>query len=94
MDSSILILFPSYRGVDDPALWAGSVGNSWRTTDDINDTWVRLEISISCIPSVYIMSYYHIKCVDELSNSFSMTTIADLNDKWASYAGPGGWNGS
>lgn len=24
---------------------------------------------------------------------FSMTTIADLNDKWAAYAGPGGWNG-
>lgn len=23
----------------------------------------------------------------------SMTTIADLNDKWAAYAGPGGWNG-
>lgn len=23
----------------------------------------------------------------------SMTTIADINDKWASYAGPGGWNG-
>ena len=22
-----------------------------------------------------------------------MTTIADLNDKWAAYAGPGGWNG-
>lgn len=22
-----------------------------------------------------------------------MTTIADLNNKWASYAGPGGWNG-
>ncbi|PSS33257.1 Alpha-galactosidase [Actinidia chinensis var. chinensis] len=22
----------------------------------------------------------------------SMTTIADLNDKWAAYAGPGGWN--
>ncbi|XP_020209605.1 alpha-galactosidase 3-like [Cajanus cajan] len=21
-----------------------------------------------------------------------MTTIADLNDKWAAYAGPGGWN--
>ncbi|KAK3003577.1 hypothetical protein RJ639_019983 [Escallonia herrerae] len=28
-------------GVDDPALWAGKVGNSWRTTDDINDTWAR-----------------------------------------------------
>lgn len=24
---------------------------------------------------------------------FSMTSIADLNDKWAAYAGPGGWNG-
>ncbi|KAL5991272.1 hypothetical protein ACLOJK_012179 [Asimina triloba] len=23
---------------------------------------------------------------------FSMTTLADLNDKWAAYAGPGGWN--
>ena len=22
-----------------------------------------------------------------------MTSIADLNDKWAAYAGPGGWNG-
>ncbi|WOG92685.1 hypothetical protein DCAR_0311960 [Daucus carota subsp. sativus] len=49
-------------GVDDPALWAGNVGNSWRTTDDISDSWK------------------------------SMTAIADLNDKWAGYAGPGGWN--
>ena len=24
---------------------------------------------------------------------FSMTAIADINDKWAAYAGPGGWNG-
>lgn len=22
-----------------------------------------------------------------------MTSIADINDKWAAYAGPGGWNG-
>ncbi|KAG0468154.1 hypothetical protein HPP92_017482 [Vanilla planifolia] len=29
-------------GVDDPATWAGKVGNSWRTTDDINDTWVSM----------------------------------------------------
>lgn len=29
-------------GVDDPALWAGNVGNSWRTTDDINDTWASM----------------------------------------------------
>ncbi|XP_057778410.1 alpha-galactosidase 3-like [Salvia miltiorrhiza] len=49
-------------GLDDPALWASKIGNSWRTTDDIEDTWE------------------------------SMTAIADINDKWAAYAGPGGWN--
>lgn len=26
-------------GVEDPATWAGPVGNSWRTTDDISPTW-------------------------------------------------------
>ncbi|KAL0356456.1 UNVERIFIED_CONTAM: Alpha-galactosidase [Sesamum radiatum] len=50
-------------GQEDPATWAKSVGNSWRTTGDISDNWD------------------------------SMTSRADLNDKWASYAGPGGWNG-
>lgn len=24
---------------------------------------------------------------------YSMTSLADQNDQWASYAGPGGWNG-
>ncbi|KAB1212976.1 Alpha-galactosidase [Morella rubra] len=49
-------------GREDPATWAGSLGNSWRTTGDIKDTWE------------------------------SMTSLADKNDLWASYAGPGGWN--
>ncbi|CAF1074246.1 unnamed protein product [Rotaria sordida] len=26
-------------GVDTPALWAANVGNSWRTTSDIDDSW-------------------------------------------------------
>ena len=26
-------------GVDQPALWASNVGNSWRTTGDIGETW-------------------------------------------------------
>ncbi|CAF3629765.1 unnamed protein product [Rotaria sp. Silwood1] len=26
-------------GVDTPALWAANVGNSWRTTNDIEDSW-------------------------------------------------------
>jgi len=49
-------------GVDDPAKWAKEVGNSWRTTGDISDSWS------------------------------SMINIIDKNDKWADYAGPGGWN--
>jgi len=49
-------------GVEDPATWAPGVGNSWRTTGDIWDSWNR------------------------------MVEIADLNDQWAEYAGPGGWN--
>ncbi|XP_068647024.1 alpha-galactosidase-like [Aristolochia californica] len=49
-------------GQDDPAKWASSVGNSWRTTGDISDSWE------------------------------SMTSLADENDRWASYARSGGWN--
>ncbi|KAK3197908.1 hypothetical protein Dsin_021323 [Dipteronia sinensis] len=49
-------------GQEDPATWASSVGNSWRTTGDIEDNWN------------------------------SITSRADQNDQWASYAAPGGWN--
>ncbi|KAG2642531.1 hypothetical protein PVAP13_2KG091100 [Panicum virgatum] len=49
-------------GIDNPATWAGGVGNSWRTAGDIKDEWG------------------------------SMTSNADSNDVWASYARPGGWN--
>lgn len=30
---------------------------------------------------------------DIVDNWNSMTSLADQNDQWASYAGPGGWNG-
>lgn len=49
-------------GQEDPATWAKSIGNSWRTTGDIVDNWD------------------------------SMISRADENDRWAAYAGPGGWN--
>lgn len=49
-------------GVEDPAKWAPDVGNSWRTSPDIEDNWT------------------------------SMISQADLNNDWAEYAGPGGWN--
>lgn len=45
-----------------PALWGSKVGNSWRTTNDIKDTWL------------------------------SMMYIADMNEVYADYARPGGWN--
>ncbi|MCO5557902.1 hypothetical protein L7F22_011475 [Adiantum nelumboides] len=49
-------------GEEKPATWAARIGNSWRTTVDIRDTWN------------------------------SMKTRADINNLWAAYAGPGGWN--
>lgn len=49
-------------GRDHPATWGSKVGNSWRTTQDINNSWT------------------------------SITSRVDLNDRWAHYAGPGGWN--
>jgi len=49
-------------GVDQPALWSGKVGNSWRTTRDISDKWK------------------------------SMIDNIDINNKYANYSGPGGWN--
>ncbi|KAK2982424.1 hypothetical protein RJ640_026267 [Escallonia rubra] len=101
-------------GVDDPALWAGKVGNSWRTTDDINDTWARSALHVlnyfnpvhtalvlsesphAKTPCMYQNSLSPPpKCLLLLPSPFhfsSMTTIADLNNKWAAYAGPGGWN--
>jgi len=30
-------------GTNKPWLWARNIGNSWRTTGDINDTWVKKE---------------------------------------------------
>ncbi|KOM28154.1 hypothetical protein LR48_Vigan503s002900 [Vigna angularis] len=45
-----------------PALWGAKVGNSWRTTNDINDSWE------------------------------SMISKADMNEVYAEYARPGGWN--
>lgn len=45
-----------------PALWGAKVGNSWRTTGDIADTWE------------------------------SMISRADMNEVYAEYARPGGWN--
>ncbi|XP_031268305.1 alpha-galactosidase 1-like [Pistacia vera] len=45
-----------------PATWGAIVGNSWRTTGDITDSWD------------------------------SMVTRIDLNEAYAEYARPGGWN--
>jgi hypothetical protein len=36
-------------GVDKPALWAANVGNSWRTTGDIRDTWKSMLDNIDIV---------------------------------------------
>ncbi|KAJ4778603.1 Alpha-galactosidase [Rhynchospora pubera] len=49
-------------GYQEPAKWGAEVGNSWRTTTDIKDTWSSMLFNI------------------------------DINDGYAKYARPGGWN--
>ena len=36
-------------GVDSPALWAPDIGNSWRTTEDIRDTWQSMLNNIDIV---------------------------------------------
>ena len=36
-------------GVDKPALWAANVGNSWRTTADIQDNWKSMMNTIDIV---------------------------------------------
>ena len=33
-------------GVDSPAAWAREVGNSWRTTIDIEDSWLSVLLNL------------------------------------------------
>ncbi|KAF6163764.1 hypothetical protein GIB67_012123 [Kingdonia uniflora] len=54
-----------------PALWGAKVGNSWRTTQDIYDTW----------ESIFFLFAPN-----------SMISRADMNEVYADFARPGGWN--
>ena len=49
--------------MDKPALWAGNVGNSWRTTGDISDNWksmignidqVRIYCSVQILNTTFL----------------------------------------
>lgn len=90
------------RGRENPATWARSLGNSWRTTGDIKDKWFRW---LAIKSDIYIILYDIWCSTYVLYVTFvlywwwcylflSMTSLADQNDRWASYAGPGGWNGN
>lgn len=40
-------------GVEDPATWASTVGNSWRTTGDIEDKWSSI-VRYDTIIKIYV----------------------------------------
>jgi hypothetical protein len=48
-------IFCTEWGVDKPALWAASVGNSWRTTGDIQDNWKSMLANIDIVGLSYIL---------------------------------------
>jgi alpha-galactosidase len=41
-------------GYDTPALWAANVGNSWRTTTDIDDNWTSMMFNIDIVNTSFI----------------------------------------
>lgn len=43
---------PTIRRDMRPALWGSNIGNSWRTTDDISDSWARM-LTIADMNEVY-----------------------------------------
>lgn len=45
-DIKIWMICVLIRGDMRPALWGADVGNSWRTTDDISDSWERSGLCI------------------------------------------------
>jgi hypothetical protein len=42
-------------GVDQPALWAANVGNSWRTTSDIGNSWNSIITNIDIVRLYYFL---------------------------------------
>lgn len=44
-------------GVDSPALWAPDIGNSWRTTEDIRDTWQSMLNNIDIVRVLLLIRF-------------------------------------
>lgn len=73
--ASILIID---RGVDDPALWAGNVGNSWRTTDDISDSWKRFTAFSLNLQSLIAYSCVLRKIINVIRKTFHVLLLFNL----------------
>jgi len=64
-------------GVDQPALWATPVGNSWRTTGDISDNWKSM---MGIIDIVNFYCFIQIGVEIFLSRTINTLIIQDLVD--------------
>jgi hypothetical protein len=64
-------------GVDQPALWATPVGNSWRTTGDISDNWKSM-MGIIDIVSFYCFVQIGVEIF--LSRTINTLIMQDLVD--------------
>jgi hypothetical protein len=62
-------------GVDEPALWATPVGNSWRTTGDISDNWKSM---MGIIDTVSFYCFVQIGVEIFLSRIIDTLIIQDL----------------
>ena len=64
-------------GVDSPALWAPDIGNSWRTTEDIRDTWQSMLNNIDIVRLFYIFRFFSSSFIFRTMNLPSKPHLVD-----------------
>lgn len=64
-------------GNSKPWEWAAGIGDSWRTTGDIANTWE---------------DQHHVNDNGDPWTSWGFVSIVDMNEPLRAYAGPGHWN--
>ena len=73
-------------GVEQPATWARPVGNSWRTTGDIRDSFLRSVIIVHRSMRERTIAITVAVC------PCSMVANLETTEPFWKDAGPGGWN--
>lgn len=64
------------QGTDNPALWAGNVANSWRTTQDISDNWISMLNNIDIVRKFTLDSFLNNFFLNRIINGQTRPVLA------------------